>query len=215
MEVPTLYSNYRSSCSWRIRTTLNWKEIGYETIPINLLEDEQKTLEYTSINPFQVVPALKIDGVALTQSIAILEYLEETRPEKPLLPKDPIKRALVRSLVQAIVGDAQPITNLRVRKYVEETRRDEWTNYWATFSFQRIEALLAATAGEYCVGDEVTFVDICLIPQAYNAAHKFKVDMSNFPIIQRIYNKCLELNAFKMAHPHRQIDCPDEFKENK
>ncbi|GBB91319.1 hypothetical protein RclHR1_18530001 [Rhizophagus clarus] len=212
MEVPTLYDYYRSSCSWRIRTTLNWKEINYETIPVNLLKDEQKTTEYKAINPFQVVPTLKIDGVTLTQSIAILEYLEETRPGKPLLPKDPIKRALVRSLMQAIVSDTQPITNLRVLKYVEEARRDEWPNHWMTYSFHLIEAQLAATAGEYCIGDEVTFADVCLVPQVFNA-NRVKVDMTKFPIIQRIYNKCLELKEFNMAYPYRQIDCPDELKE--
>jgi len=186
----------------------NWlRDNSYQLI-------KKKSPEYTSINPSQVVPALKIDGVTLTQSIAILEYLEETRPEKPLLPKDLTKRALVRSLVQAVVSDTQPVTNLGVIKYVEEARREEWPNYWMTFSFQRIEAQLAITAGEYCVGDEVTFADICLIPQVYKA-YRVKVDMSKFPIIQRIYDKCLELNAFKMAHPHRQIDCPNELKENK
>ncbi|RIA93238.1 maleylacetoacetate isomerase-like protein [Glomus cerebriforme] len=213
METPTLYAYYRSSCSWRVRTTLNWKRIDYETIPISLIKDEQKTPEYSSLNPLQVVPTLKIDGVSLTQSIAILEYLEETRPEKPLLPRDPIKRALVRSLVQAIASDTQPVTNLRVVKYAGEERRDEWLNYWMTYAFQRIEVQLATTAGDYCVGNEVTLADVCLVPQVYNA-NRVNVDMSKFPTIQRINNKCLELDAFKKAHPHRQIDCPDELKEN-
>ncbi|CAI2165840.1 7045_t:CDS:2 [Funneliformis geosporum] len=209
MNLPTFYSYYRSSCSWRVRTTLNWKGIDYETIPISLIKDEQKTSEYAFLNPFQVVPTLEIDGTLLTQSIAILEYLEETRPEKPLLPKDPIKRALVRSLVQAIASDTQPITNLRVIKYAG---KEEWPKYWMTYNFQFIEVQLSSTAKEYCMGDEVTFADVCLVPQVYNAL-RVEVDMTKFPIIHRIYIKCLELDAFKAAHPHRQIDCPSELKE--
>ncbi|CAG8516298.1 glutathione S-transferase [Gigaspora rosea] len=201
-EKPILHSYYRSSCSWRVRTCLDWKGIDYEYCPVDLLEGDQKKEEYSEINPYKLVPTLIIDGNVLSQSVAILEYLEETRPEKPLLPKDPYKRALVRSLVQAIAGDIQPLQILKlynILKVLEAIKT-------------RVEKQLAKTSNKYCVGDEVTLADVCLLPQVYKA-NRFEIDMTKFPLIQRIANDLSELDAFKKAHPQNQIDCPAEEKK--
>ncbi|RIB00789.1 glutathione S-transferase [Gigaspora rosea] len=212
-EKPVLHSFYMSSCSWRVRTCLNWKGIDYEYCPVNVLEGSQNKEEYSEINPYKFVPTLKIDGVVLNQSVAILEYLEETRPEKSLLPKDPYKRALVRSLVQAIAGDIQPLQNLRPLQYIESTggNKIEWAVYCITQGFEGVEKQLAKTSGKYCVGDEVTLADLCLLPQVYNA-NWFGIEMAKFPLIKRIANDLSELDAFKKAHPQNQIDCPDKEK---
>ncbi|CAG8526942.1 11551_t:CDS:2 [Dentiscutata erythropus] len=208
-EKPILYSYYRSSCSWRVRTCLNWKGIDYEYCPVNVMEGAQNKEEYSEINPYEFVPTLKINGIVLSQSVAILEYLEEIRPEKPLLPKDPYKRALVRSLVQAIAGDIQPLQNLRPINFIESIGGDkkEWINYCIG-----VEKQLSKSSGKYCVGDEVTLADVVLLPQVYNAT-RFNIDMTKFPLIQRIANDLSELDAFKKANPQNQIDCPAEEKK--
>ncbi|KAF0519595.1 maleylacetoacetate isomerase [Gigaspora margarita] len=143
-EKPILNSFYRSSCSWRVRTCLNWKGIYYEYCPVNLLEGAQKKEEYSEINPYKFVPTLKIDGNVLTQSVEILEYLEETRPEKPLLPTDPYKRALVRSLVQVITGDIQPLQNMKVLQYIESTggNKNEFAIYCITRGLKELRSNL-------------------------------------------------------------------------
>ncbi|CAG8597966.1 13531_t:CDS:2 [Acaulospora colombiana] len=126
----------------------------------------------------------------------------------------------VRSIVQAIASDTQPVTNMRVLKYAGEDRKEEWLKHWMSVMFKAIENQLASVAGDYCVGNEVTLADVCLVPQVYNAYRlaslviiRFNVDMTPFPIIKGISERLLELEAFKMAHPHRQIDCPPELKE--
>lgn len=154
------------------------------------------------------VPTLRIDGHFLTQSMAILEYLEEKHPSHPLLPKDPYQRHLVRQIAQIIVADIQPVQNLRVMKKMSPTEtapREEWALHWITEGFKAVEAVLSKSAGRCCVGDEVTFADCCLVPQVYNA-RRFKVDMSQFPIINRLDAVLLELPAFKQAHPSAQPD---------
>ncbi|CAG8557422.1 1508_t:CDS:2 [Gigaspora margarita] len=205
-EKPILHLYYRSFCSWR-------KGIDYKYCPVNLLEEAQKKEEYSDINPYKFIPTLKIDGNVLTQSVEILEYLEETRPEKPLLPKDPYKRALIRSLVQVITGDIQPLQNMKVLQYIESTggNKNEFAIYCITRGFEGIEKQLAKTSDKYCVGNEVTLADICLLPQVYTA-NRFGIDMKKFPLIQRIANNLSELEAFKKAHPQNQIDCPAEEK---
>ncbi|CAG8522530.1 8520_t:CDS:2, partial [Racocetra fulgida] len=169
-----------------------------------------KEKEYSEINPYKSVPTLKIDGLVLTQSIPILEYLEETRPDKTLLPKEPGKRALVRILIQAIAGDIQPIQNLRVLNQVESLGGDknEWAKHFITIGFEGVEKQLEKTSGKYCVGDEVTLADVCLLPQVYNATMRFGVDMKKFPRIQSIADNLYKLDAFKNAQPDKQGDCP-------
>ncbi|CAG8518657.1 21911_t:CDS:2 [Gigaspora margarita] len=212
-EKPILYTYYRSSCAFRVRTCLNWKGIDCEYSFVSLLKGEQKEEKYVEVNPYKVVPALKIDGIVLTQSVAIMEYLEETRPEKPLLPKDPHKRALVRSLVQAIAGDIQPVQNLRVLLHIESLGGDkkEWAKHTINVGFEGVEKQLSKSSGKFCVGDEVTLADSVQLIDIFIL--RFGVDLSKFPLIQRIANDLSELEAFKKAHPHNQPDCPSEEKK--
>ncbi|XP_033123232.1 maleylacetoacetate isomerase-like isoform X1 [Anneissia japonica] len=172
----------------------------------NKLSDEHREL-----NPSGQVPALLIDGLTLAQSIAIIEYIEETREGTPILPKEPSQRAVVRQVTESITSGIQPIQNLSVLKYVGSEKKMEWGNYHIDLGFQALEKLLTRTAGKYCVGDTVTMADLCLVPQVYNA-NRFKVDMSKYPIISRIDTSLSELDEFKAAHPSKQPDCPEDLR---
>ncbi|KAF9352264.1 Glutathione S-transferase zeta-1 [Mortierella sp. AD094] len=210
---PVLYSYFRSSCSWRVRIALNLKKIDYDVRPINLLKGEQRTEEYLKIQPFGFVPAY-IDnktGKTLVQSVSILEYIDETHPGHSLLPKDPIERATVRSLVQAVAMDIQPVTNLRILKHVGEEKKGEWAKHFLTEGFKALEAMLEKTAGVYAFGDSITMADLTIVPQVYNG-FRFGVDMTAFPIISRINSTLSELPEFKAAHPSQQIDCPADLR---
>lgn len=212
---PVLYSYFRSSCSWRVRIALALKGIEYDYKAVHLVKDggEQYAEDYKIVNPQCEVPSLEIDGHTLTQSMAIIEYIDETRDAPPyLLPRnDPGKRAEVRRLSQCIACGIQPIQNLRVLQYVGSDKKVEWGKYWIEYGFTSLEQLLSKTSGKYCVGDEVTMVDLCLVPQVYNAG-RFGVNMTNFPIISRINTALSNLEAFKIAHPSQQPDCPDDMR---
>ncbi|KAJ2162167.1 Glutathione S-transferase zeta-1 [Coemansia sp. RSA 552] len=208
---PALYSYYRSSSAARVRIALSYKGIGYETRPINLVKNEQQAQAYLDQNPGGLVPFIVIDGHAFGQSVAILEYLEETRPEKPLLPKDPVLRARVRSIVGAICSDIQPLQNLRVLKTLPEDQRAEHACRVITQGFAAIEKMLAQAPGRFCVGDEVTLADCCLIPQVINA-QRFGVDLARFPRIQAVDQAANALDAFRAAHWSQQPDCPPELR---
>lgn len=201
-----LYSYWRSSCSWRVRIALKMKKIDYEYRAVHLVKDggEQYSSSYTAKNPMAQVPTLEIDGVVLTQSMAILEYLNDTRPEPPILPKCPLKKAIVREICQCIVSGIQPLQNLAVLQKIGETKM-EWGHYWIEKNFHALENLLSKSSGKYCVGDEVTMADMCLVPQVYNA-ERFKVDMTPFPNITRINETLSALEDFKAAHPSMQPD---------
>ncbi|KAF9145783.1 Glutathione S-transferase zeta-1 [Mortierella sp. GBA39] len=210
---PVLYSYFRSSCSWRVRIALNLKKIDYEVHPINLLKGEQKSEEYLKIQPFGFVPAY-IDnktGQTLIQSVSILEYIDETQPGHALLPKDPLERATVRALVQAVAADIQPVTNLRILKYVGDEKKAEWAKHFLAEGFKALETMLQKTAGVYSFGDSITMADLALVPQVYNGV-RFGVDMSAFPIISRINATLSDLPEFKAAHPSQQIDCPADLR---
>uniref|UniRef100_A0A673TL72 maleylacetoacetate isomerase n=1 Tax=Suricata suricatta TaxID=37032 RepID=A0A673TL72_SURSU len=155
---PILYSYFRSSCSWRVRIALALKSIDYETIPINLVKDggQQFSEEFQALNPMKQVPALKIDGITIGQSLAIIEYLEETRPTPQLLPQDPKKRAYVRMISDLITGGIQPLQNLSVLKQVGQENQLTWAQKAITSGFNALEQILQSTAGRYCVGDEVS-----------------------------------------------------------
>ncbi|MEE6521625.1 hypothetical protein FKM82_019892 [Ascaphus truei] len=209
---PLLYGYFRSSCSWRVRIALALKGIEYDQRPINLIKDGgvQLSDEYKEVNPMQQVPALRIDGVTLSQSLAIIQYLDETRPEPPLLPRDPKKRAQVRMISDHIVSGIQPLQNLVVLQKVGATQL-EWAQYFITRGFEALEKMLQDTAGRYCVGDEVTMADLCLVPQVTNA-DRFKVPLTPYPIITRINQSLLQLEAFHVSHPSRQPDTPPELR---
>jgi len=213
---PELYSYWRSSSAWRVRIALHIKNIEYTYHAVNLLEGAQKSAEYAKLNPMKVVPALTIDGQTLVQSKAIIEYLEETRPDHPLLPKDTVQRARVRAVVDMIGSDIQPVQNLRVLKMVvqdipagdvAEAKKNAWAKFWINEGFQAVEAELKQFAGKYSVGDELSMADCFLVPQAYNA-RRFGVDMTQFPTIARVVDALSALQPFKDADPEVQPDRP-------
>ncbi|XP_004837189.1 maleylacetoacetate isomerase [Heterocephalus glaber] len=210
---PVLYSYFRSSCSWRVRIALALKGIDYETVPINLIKDggQQFSAEFQTLNPMKQVPALKIDGITIGQSLAIIEYLEETRPTPQLLPQDPKKRANVRMISDLIAGGIQPLQNLSVLKQVGTENQLPWAQEVISFGFNALEQILQSTAGKFCVGDEVSMADLCLVPQVANA-ERFKVDLKPYPIISRINKTLLALEAFQVSHPCRQPDTPAELR---
>ncbi|XP_073465221.1 maleylacetoacetate isomerase isoform X1 [Aquarana catesbeiana] len=209
---PLLFGYFRSSCTWRVRIALALKGIQYDQQPINLIKDggQQLTDEFKRVNPMLQVPALRIDGVTLSQSLAIIEYLEETRPSPALLPRDPVQRARCRMISDHITSGIQPLQNLAVLKKVGDGSQ-EWAQHFITRGFQALEQLLQDTAGRYCVGDEVTMADLCLVPQVANA-DRFKVDMAPYPTISRINQSLMKLEAFQVSHPSRQPDTPPELR---
>ncbi|HEU4817649.1 maleylacetoacetate isomerase [Janthinobacterium sp.] len=212
-----LYTYFRSSAAYRVRIALNLKGIAYDSIPVHLLQDggQQLLPAYRAVNPSALVPALDDEGAILTQSLAMLEYLDETRPAVPLLPADALGRARVRALALAIACDAHPLTNLRVLKYLKNTlglsdeAKQEWYRHWMAEGLAAVEALLAqgdpAGAGLFCHGDSPTMADCCLVPQVFNA-QRFAIDLAPYPRVARIHAHCAGLPAFAAAHPSRQPD---------
>lgn len=209
-----LIGYFRSSAAYRVRIALNLKGIGVEHASRHLRKGEQAAPDYVALNPQKLVPALVLDSnEVLTQSLAILEYLEETHPEPPLLPRDAVGRARVRSLALIIAADIHPIQNLRVMKYLREKfgQTEEstfaWSRYWIETGFDAYEASVARDprTGAYSHGDSPTMADMCLVPQVFNAT-RFKVDMKRYPTIQRIYDTCMKHPAFDAAQPGRQPD---------
>nr|CAD7430058.1 unnamed protein product [Timema monikensis] len=191
--------------------TLNLKEIPYDIKPVSLIKGggEQHCNEYRDINPMEQVPALHIDGHTLVESLSIMHYLEETRPARPLMPQDVHKRAKVREVCEVIASGIQPLQNLIVLIYVGEEKKKEWAQHWITRGFRAVEKLLSSCAGKFCVGDEMSLADCCLVPQVFNA-RRFHVDLRPFPIILRIDRELENHPAFRAAHPSNQPDCPPE-----
>lgn len=211
-----LYTFHRSSASFRVRIALNLKGIPYESVPVHLSRDggEQNLPAFKGINPQALVPVLIDDaGHLINQSLAILEYLEETCPEPALLPANAIDRARVRSLALAIACEIHPLNNLRVLNYltgelsVSADQKNAWYQHWVELGLQQIEQRLASDsgAGRFCHGDTPTLADCCLVPQIFNA-QRFACDLSNVPAVMRIFENCMELDAFQAARPERQID---------
>jgi maleylacetoacetate isomerase len=191
-----------------VRIALNLKGIDYTYRTVHLVRNggEQHDEEYTKLNASHLVPTLVIDGHQLSQSIAILEYLDETRPEpNHLLPQDAANRAVVRQLVHIIASDTQPVQNLRVLQKVGDDRKVEWAKHWISVGLGAFESVASRTAGKYSVGDSVTLADICLVPQVYNA-NRFGVDMSKYPTINRITEALNEIEAFANAVPDKMPD---------
>jgi maleylacetoacetate isomerase len=205
-----LYDYFRSSASYRVRIALNIKKMHYDIIPVHLLNQggEQNHQEYLSINPAGLVPTLDENGHILTQSLAIIEYLDEISPTPPLLPHAPLGRAQVRSLALSIACDIHPINSLRVLNELKSTFQatDEavkaWIQHWIIKGFTAFEKKLETLPRkqDVCFGQELSIADICLIPQVFNA-HRFEVDMRPFPLIERINTHCLTLQPFLDAVP--------------
>jgi maleylacetoacetate isomerase len=217
-----LYSYYRSSSSYRVRIALNYKGLAYKHHSVHLLKNggEQHAPEYKALNPQELVPTL-IDGdFLLTQSMAILEYLEEKYPRPHILPKDLEQRAYVRQLSLVSVADIHPINNLRVLTHlsselgVSQEQKTAWYHNWITLGFDAIEKLLDRSpfrTGPYCCGDQVTMADICLVPQVYNA-RRYEMSLDRWPLIQAIDHNCLKLKEFLDASPEHQPDTPEEHR---
>lgn len=210
-----LYTYFRSSAAYRVRIALNLKGLAYDALPVHLLRDggEQLAPAYRAVNPAGLVPALEDNGIVLTQSLAIIEYLEEVHPLVPLLPQDAVGRARVRALAQTIASDTHPITNLRVLKYLKgplglsEEQKMEWYRHWMREGMATLEAHLERDGdmGRFSYGDTPTIADCCLVPQVFNA-HRFEIDLAPYPNVARIAENCAELPAFKAAHPSAQPD---------
>jgi maleylpyruvate isomerase len=209
-----LIGYFRSSAAFRVRIALNLKGIAAEQAFRHLRKGEQRAPDYAAINPQKLVPALVLDsGEVLTQSLAILEYLEETHPEPPLLPEDPAERARVRSLALIPTADIHPIQNLRVMAYLREKfgQSEEaafaWSRHWIDIGFEAYEAMVVndRRTGAFSHGDRPTMADLCLVPQVFNAT-RFKVDMARYPTLRRIFENCMKQPAFDAAQPSKQPD---------
>lgn len=204
-----LYDYFRSSASLRVCIALNLKQLDYTQIPIHLLNNggEQFSAAYCALNPQALVPCLKHDGVVITQSLAIMEYLEEIFPKIPLLPFDRDARAYVRSIAQSIACDIHPLNNLRVIKYLEklglahEDRR-KWPHHWLELGLTALETRLQKSLmrGKFCYQDQPTIADACLIPQLFNAK-RFHFDLSPFPTLLKIEKNCLAMDEFSKVLP--------------
>lgn len=206
-----LYSYWRSSSSWRVRIALLFKRLPFEYAPVHLLRDggEQWTPAHRARSPMGKVPVLELDdGHHLTESMAILAYLEEQHPTPPLLPRDPYLRARARMLAEMVNSGIQPLQNLEVLRHVKDVLgRDEkaWAAGWNARGLAALEAAVGATAGRFCVGDEPSIADVYLVPQLYSA-RRFKVSLEAMPTLTRIEAACAALPAFAESHPDRQPD---------
>lgn len=208
MTRPVLFDYWRSSASYRVRIALNLKRIDYERVPIDLLSGAHKSDDYRARNPQGFVPFLEIDGKGLGQSLAIIDYLDATRPEPPLVPADPADRAHVLALSLAVACDIHPVNNLRVITYLKnelgqpQEARDAWYRHWIAEGLGPLEALAAPSAGRFLFGDSPTLADICLVPQLFNA-RRFEVPLDAFPTLVRADAEAAGLEAFAAAHPDR------------
>ncbi|HEY1725949.1 MAG TPA: maleylacetoacetate isomerase [Steroidobacteraceae bacterium] len=210
-----LYHYFRSSASFRVRIALNYKGLAYQSMPVHLVRDggEQHRADFRRRNPAQLVPVLEHAGHTISQSLAIIEYLDEIQREPPLLPSEPVARAHVRSLALAIACDIHPLNNLRVLRYlkeplaVDDAGRDEWARHWIALGFTAIEDTLAnaGRSGRCCVGDTPTLADCYLIPQVFNAK-RVNCPLEPYPRIVQVFEYCMQLDAFARAAPAAQPD---------
>ncbi|MDZ4868225.1 MAG: maleylacetoacetate isomerase [Alphaproteobacteria bacterium] len=210
-----LYDYAYSSAGYRARIALNLKGLAYDRSVINLIKDggQQHSAAYKAINPHELIPALEVDGTTLGQSLAIIEYLDETYPVPPLLPSYPVEKARVRQIAYAIACDMHPINNQRVRQHLkalghsDEEILSKWYSHWIAVGFAALETQLSTSkmTGAFCHGDTPTLADICLVPQMANA-YRFKVPVDAFPTLVRIDKTCRALPAFAAAAPEKQPD---------
>jgi len=206
---PVLYDYYRSSAAYRVRIALNLKGVDYESRPISLLNSEQKSEEYLDLNPSGLVPMLEIDGLRLTQSLAIINYLDLRFQNQPLIPAAAAERAHVVAMALTVACDIHPLNNLRVLKYLKnelghsQDEIDAWYAHWIAEGLPALEALAAPKAGKFMFGDAPTAADVCLVPQLYNA-RRYNVPLSDYPILLRAEENANKLEGFAAAHPDRQ-----------
>ena len=208
-----LHGYWRSSAAYRVRIALNLKGLQVEHCPVHLVNNggEQHSAGYKLLNPSELVPTLEEGELSLNQSLAIIQYLEDSYPQVSLYPEDPTQKAEVMAFALDIACDIHPLNNLRVLKYLtgplalSEVQKMQWIKHWMTLGFNALEKRLQQTAGLYCFGDRITVADLCLIPQVYNAL-RFEVNMADYPLISAIYRRCNELDAFYKAAPEQQVD---------
>ncbi len=210
-----LYGYFRSSASFRVRVALNLKGLPYDSTAVHLRKDggQQHAPAFRALNPAALVPVLDDDGRVMTQSLAIIEYLEETHPQPPLLPQDAVQRAYVRSVALAIACDIHPLNNLRVLRYlvktlgVSEEQKNAWYRHWVEQGLAALEARIVADnrAGQYALADSVTLADVMIVPQIFNA-QRMDCSLESVPTLMRIFEHCMRLPAFIDAHPSKQPD---------
>jgi len=208
-----LYNYFRSSASYRVRIALALKGLDYDYVPVHLARNEHTTEAYGAVSPTRLVPLLKDGEVSVTQSLAIIEYLEETHPQPPLLPSDALGRARVRALSLDIACEVHPLNNLRVLRYlvhdlkVSEDDKNRWYRHWTETGLEVVERQLAGhpATGRYCHGDAPTMADCTLVPQIHNA-QRFDCRLDHVPTVMRIFGECMQLDAFGKTQPSA---CPD------
>lgn len=207
-----LYTYFRSSAAFRVRIALNLKGLDYQPTFVHLAKGEHRKPEYAAVNPQGLLPALEVDGALLAQSIAIMEYLEEAHPQPPLLPKHPLERARVRSLSLIVACEIHPLNNPRVLKYVKNTlghgqeEIDAWYRHWIADGLAKLEAELGRPGtGRHCHDDAPSMADCCLVPQIFNA-QRFACDLKPYPTVMRVFDACMQLDAFVRAQPDKQPD---------
>ena len=208
-----LYTFFRSSAAYRVRIALNLKGLDYTAVPIHFRKEggQHRKPEFLKLNPQGLLPVLQDGEVTLSQSLAIIEYLDEVYPDTALLPIDAIDKANVRAMTQLIACEIHPLNNLRVLGYLknkldqDDDSVNEWYQHWVALGFDALEVMISSKGGQYCYGDTITIADTCLIPQVYNAL-RFKCDMSKYPQINRIYSELNSLAAFQEAAPEVQPD---------
>jgi maleylpyruvate isomerase len=203
-----LYAYWRSSASWRARIALAWKQVDYTYVPVNMLKAEQRQEIYRSVNAIGQVPTLELeDGRHIAQSLAIMEFLEETVPEPPLLPREPFLRAVARQLAEIVNSGIQPLQNTSVLEAVAAlgVTRESWSQRWIGDGLDALVRTAAPHARQFLVGDAVSVADVCLVPQLYNA-RRFGLDTARWPLLESVEEACMRLTPFQTAHPDRQPD---------
>jgi len=208
MARPLLHDYFRSSASYRVRIALRLKGVEHDSVSVDLRAGDQRSDDYKARNPQGFVPMLEMDGLQLTQSLAIIAYLDAVRPEPPLLPADPAEQAHVRAMALLIACDIHPLNNLRVLNYLknelgqDEPVRNDWYRHWIREGLSALEQLAAPRAGRFLFGDTPTVADVCLVPQMYNA-RRFDVPLDEHPLLVRVDTEANKLDAFAAAHPDR------------
>ena len=207
-----LYTYFRSSAAFRVRIALNLKGIAYEPMFVHLAKGEHRAPAYTKVNPQALLPTLELDdGTRIHQSLAIIEYLDETHPAKPLVPEDALGKARVRSLSYLIASEIHPLNNLRVLQHLKralgqsEDQVNAWYRHWIADGLAKLEAELASNKGRFCHGEAPTMADCCLVPQIFGAK-RYHSDLSPYPIAARVFEHCMKLDAFDRAQPSKHPD---------